>query len=217
MKNLDNPKIIGAFLDKLMFQFNVADVPYEDFYGFQEYFIEAFKNLPDSLKESFNEKMNFVTHKCVEVTVEVTTKRKAKIIVTKNNYHDKDEWLGKIVEFTPSIKEKVKYKQILSGRIWVDIPDGEEWKECKRNEGKVEVVDNIKPSTFCCGGMQDQFRFCEQDGLSCPDNFITHKLNGDYIVEAPNATYMITNCPFCGKLLSKKNHGTNHRVLLLGD
>ncbi len=119
----------------------------------------------------------------LELTVEITTKKKGRVIISDIER----ELKGTIIELPEEIKELTHYKQVLTlGKY--------------KEEGS-EVIYyhllNTKPSKFCCKSMEQQFSFCDMHGLNCPDYFIRYRF-GKYNIHALNAMYEISNCPFCG-------------------
>lgn len=140
---------------------------------------ETYKNLPQKFKDAVN-KSDVELLITKHVTVEITTKKKAKILIA--DFCDQ-ELVGTIIEVDDEQKSNLFYKQLAYGYI--------------QDDGKFYCT-NAKPANFCCDVMKGQFKFCDQHGMNCPDNFITHSLAERFYMHADNATYGLKFCPYCG-------------------
>jgi hypothetical protein len=132
-----------------------------------------------------------------ELTVEVTTKKKGKVIIA-DEYHK--SLINTLIEIPEKYHPLIHYKQILSGNLFAEFGFH---------------IKNTKPQTFCCDGLKNQFKFCEQDGLNCPDYFVRCNVHGELYVDASNATYALSNCPFCGVKVNDKENQRQGRVLMI--
>lgn len=145
---------------------------------------ETYKSLPQKFKDAVNSAdVELLITKYV--TVEITTKKKAKILVA--DFCDQD-LVGTIIEVDDKQRPYLFYKQVAYG--WI------------LNEKFYSI--NARPTKFCCDGMQGQFKFCDQHGMNCPDNFITYSVMGKFYMEADNATYGLKFCPYCGTQYEEK-------------
>lgn len=70
------------------------------------------------------------------------------------------------------------------------------------------TMEDRKKLKFCCESLKHQvMNFCPQEGhgFRCPDNLIQIGCNPDlshwWVGEAPNASYEIKFCPWCGAKL----------------
>ena len=183
MKNIDNPEIKYALVKSMQefFLFNTVSQETE----------KALKSI-DNIYSNFNKELvevinsinpHYITDN--KVTVEITTKKKGRVLIAGEKYKD---LIGKVIDLKDSMKEKVYYKQKLTIDIWKNENTEEQW------------VINASPKRFCCQSLQEQFRYCHQHGPNCEDYFIKYNLK-EFTISAKNAMYTVTNCPFCGKLL----------------
>lgn len=185
MKNIDQPSVQNVIKKGLW-----EAIDYGDALNTADEAISLIKRTFESLPEEFKEvvnKTNLSRINCIEYTVEITTKKKGKIIWTE--YHNQDK-IGQIIEIEPRKKQFLHFKQLVHGRFY----DDESFYEGE----KYLYVDNVRPSKFCCDGLKNQFKFCETHGMNCPDNFVTANAEGELYIKAVNATYGLIFCPFCG-------------------
>jgi hypothetical protein len=145
----------------------------------------ALTSLPQEVKD-WIDKSDLTHYTRAEVTVQITTKKKGRVMIA-DFYHK--ELVGKFIEIDEKYLDRVYYKQIIAGIV--------------ENDKLVHIL-NAKPKKFCCDGMRGQFRICEQDGILCDKYFIEYHLNGQYYIQAKNGTYGISHCPFCGSEIA--NH-----------
>jgi hypothetical protein len=74
----------------------------------------------------------------------------------------------------------------------------------KVDENNTAYIKNLQPNKYCCADLKKSFSICSQHGLLCPDYYIRHD-GRDYFINAINATYKISFCPYCGEYLYNKS------------
>ena len=146
----------------------------------------SMKNLPQEVKD-WMDKSDLTRFTRAEVTVEITTKKKGRVI--KVDWYHK-ELLDSFIEISEVYKDRLYYKQIIAGIV---------------EENKLVHILNARPKKFCCNQMKAQFKICDNDGILCEKYFIEYHLNGQYYVNAKDATYGISNCPFCGSHIAQNS------------
>lgn len=59
-------------------------------------------------------------------------------------------------------------------------------------------------TSYCCDTFQSQVEYkCTQHPTICPDQAVIKSKTHGFLLQAPNATYGIRYCPWCGALLVK--------------
>lgn len=179
MDNFEHPKIkekitsgLWATAQNSVISFDELNVLIEDIY----------KTLPDRFKNIVNS-ADLEFQRTKYVSGEITTKKKVKILISEFWC---PELIGTFLEIEDSHKASLYYKQIVYGYI--------------NDEGKLHIL-NSRPAKICCDGLSSQFKFCEQDGLKCPDNYVSYTERTGYTIHAENADYNMSFCPYCGEKL----------------
>jgi len=184
MKNSENPQII-SILEKGLWDIMNKDerILSHLSYDQKKELVNLYQtSIPEKVKTEID-KMQLDISIPAEVTVEITTKKKGRILTT--DFYHKD-LKGKILPIASELHKYIHYKQLIAFRVYP-------------GENILKYWDNGVPKNVCCNKMRDQFTFCSNHGLNCPDYFIRCRPTGEFQIHADNRTYAISNCPFCGK------------------
>jgi hypothetical protein len=154
---------------------------------------KAYDSIPEEIK-AFIDTRDVESFTVPEICVEVSTKKKGKVIFAEWPYNN---MVGTYIELPEKYLSKVYYKQLLHGRLF----------------SFGFHVDNTKPRKFCCNQMEGQFTYRESVGLNSHKSFVKCNINGELRIEAPGAEYALTHCPFCGTEHNKGEKQRRGRIL----
>ena len=198
MENLDNRRLkdelLAGFWKVVVENTDSSTTVRPD--EFRRMFDSYYDNMPEELKNAFNDlDMRGLFEHCT-VTMEVTTKKKGKVL-TADSYHQ--HLVGKIFNISDKYQEHLHYKQLIYG--YFDIT-------CDT----LTHIRNAKPAKICCNALSHQFRYCDQHGMGCEENVVTYNVNTatnkrQYLMTSKSGDcYHMKHCPYCGEKLIVENN-----------